>query len=84
MANYIDLLLLLLLLLSLLHDCVLSHKAVDSACKYARNWTVIFVRKWDGKAWTGLIWLRIGTGGGILWNGNGPWGAKIAGNFLTN
>jgi hypothetical protein len=20
----------------------------------------------DGKAWTGLIWLRIGTGGGIL------------------
>ena len=22
-------------------------------------------RKWDG-AWTGLIWLRIGTGGGLL------------------
>ena len=22
-------------------------------------------RKWDG-AWTGLIWLRIGTGGGSL------------------
>jgi len=21
-------------------------------------------RKWDGWAWTGLIWLRIGTGGG--------------------
>jgi hypothetical protein len=21
--------------------------------------------KWDG-AWTGLIWLRIGTGGGLL------------------
>ena len=20
-------------------------------------------RKWDGEAWTGLIWLRIGTGG---------------------
>ena len=23
-------------------------------------------RKWDGWAWTGLIWLRIGTGGGHL------------------
>jgi hypothetical protein len=25
-------------------------------------------KKWDGGgAWTGLIWLRIGTGGGLLW-----------------
>jgi hypothetical protein len=23
-------------------------------------------RKWDGEAWTGLIWLRIGTCGGLL------------------
>jgi hypothetical protein len=23
-------------------------------------------KKWDGGAWTGLIWLRIGTGGGVL------------------
>ena len=23
-------------------------------------------RKWDRGAWTGLIWLRIGTGGGHL------------------
>jgi len=23
-------------------------------------------RKWDVGAWTGLIWLRIGTGGGHL------------------
>jgi hypothetical protein len=22
--------------------------------------------KWDREAWTGLIWLRIGTGGGLL------------------
>jgi hypothetical protein len=21
---------------------------------------------WDGEAWTGLIWLRIGTDGGLL------------------
>jgi hypothetical protein len=23
-------------------------------------------KKWDGEAWTGLIWLRIGTSGGLL------------------
>jgi hypothetical protein len=23
-------------------------------------------KKWDGRAWTGLIWLRIGTGGELL------------------
>jgi len=23
-------------------------------------------RKWDGGAWTGMIWLRIGTGSGHL------------------
>jgi hypothetical protein len=22
--------------------------------------------KWDGEAWTGLLWLRIGGGGGCL------------------
>jgi hypothetical protein len=24
------------------------------------------LKKWDRGAWTGLIWLRIGTGGGLL------------------
>jgi hypothetical protein len=23
-------------------------------------------KKWDRRAWTGLVWLRIGTGGGLL------------------
>jgi hypothetical protein len=23
-------------------------------------------KKWDGEAWTGLIWLRVGKGGGRL------------------
>jgi hypothetical protein len=23
-------------------------------------------KKWDGEAWTGLLWFRIGTGGGRL------------------
>jgi len=29
-----------------------------------RKW---FFKKWDGEAWTGLFWLRIGRGGGRLW-----------------
>jgi len=24
-------------------------------------------KKWVGRAWTGLIWLRIGTGGGVCY-----------------
>jgi len=63
---------------------VLGHKGVDSARKYTRNWTVIFVMKWDGEAWIGLIWLVMGTGGGILWNGSEPWDAKIVGNFFDD
>jgi hypothetical protein len=34
-----------------------------------RRWRIILkwiLKKWDGEAWTGLIWLRIGTGGGLL------------------
>ena len=27
---------------------------------------ILIFRKWNGVAWTGLIWLRIGTGGGHL------------------
>jgi hypothetical protein len=27
------------------------------------KWTF---KKWDVGAWTGLMWLRIGTGGGLL------------------
>jgi len=33
------------------------------------NGKIIFkwvYRKWDGEAWTGLFWLRIGTVGGRL------------------
>jgi hypothetical protein len=25
------------------------------------------LKKWDGEAWTGLFWLKKGTGGGLLW-----------------
>ena len=33
------------------------------------EWRIILrqiFRKWDVRAWTGLIWLRIGTGGWYL------------------
>ena len=23
-------------------------------------------KKWNGEAWTGFIWMRIGTGGGLM------------------
>jgi hypothetical protein len=25
------------------------------------------LERWDGVMWTGLVWLRIGTGGELLW-----------------
>jgi hypothetical protein len=33
------------------------------------DWRIILqwiFKKWDGEAWTGLLYLRIGTGGGML------------------
>jgi hypothetical protein len=26
----------------------------------------LIFKKWEEEAWTGLVWLRIGTGGGLL------------------
>ena len=43
------------------------------------NW--IF-RKWDGGAWTGLIWLRIGTEEDPFKQGNEPSGSIKCGEFL--
>jgi hypothetical protein len=37
---------------------------------------------WDVRAWTGLIWLRIGTGGGLFKDGNEPSGSVKCGEFL--
>jgi hypothetical protein len=34
-----------------------------------RRWVVILgwiLERWDGVMWTGLVWLRIGTGGELL------------------
>jgi hypothetical protein len=40
--------------------------------------------KWDGVAWAGLIWLRIGTGGGrgACECGNEPSGSIKCGEFI--
>ena len=37
--------------------------------RYRRRWEdniKMDLREWDGGPWTGLIWLRIGTGGRYL------------------
>jgi hypothetical protein len=34
-----------------------------------RRWVIILgwiLERWDGVMWTGLVWLRIGTGGELL------------------
>jgi hypothetical protein len=31
-----------------------------------RRWVGWILESWDGVVWTGLVWLRIGTGGEIL------------------
>ena len=38
--------------------------------------------KWDGGAWTGLIWLRIGTGGGSFKRCDEPSDSIKCGEFL--
>jgi hypothetical protein len=30
------------------------------------TWNVRILERWDGVMWTGLVWLRIGTGGELL------------------
>jgi hypothetical protein len=39
-------------------------------------------RKWDVGAWMGLIWLRIGMGGGHCECGNEPLGSIKCGEIL--
>ena len=39
-------------------------------------------KKWDDEAWTGLIWLRIGTGAGSCECGTEPSGSIKCGEFL--
>jgi hypothetical protein len=42
------------------------------------------LEKWDVRAWTGLIWLGIGTSGGLLWVRWWTSGLpRMWGNFLS-
>jgi hypothetical protein len=34
------------------------------------------LREWDGKVWTGFIWLRIRTSGGLLWTRSWTFGYR--------
>jgi hypothetical protein len=39
-------------------------------------------KKWNGEAWIGLFWLRIGTDGGACEYGNEPSGSIKCGELL--
>jgi hypothetical protein len=49
------------------------------------DWRIILkfiIMKWDEKVWTGLIWLRIGTGTGFCECINGTSGSTECGEFF--
>ena len=55
---------------------------LEDACVDGRIQLKWIFRKWDMGAWTGLIWLMIGTGGGTCENGNEPSGSIKCWEFL--
>jgi hypothetical protein len=55
----------------------LGHLGVDG--QIILEWTF---KKWDGEAWSGLIWLRIGTGDSACECGNEPSSSIKRGEFL--
>jgi hypothetical protein len=40
------------------------------------------LEEWDGEVWTGLIWLRVGTKGGLLSTRNEPSSSIKYGEFI--
>jgi hypothetical protein len=38
-------------------------------------------QEWDGKMWTGFVFLRIRTSDGLCERGSVPWGALECGEF---
>jgi hypothetical protein len=43
-------------------------KETTGKTKKVSGWTILklILERWDGTVWIGLIWLRIGTSGGLL------------------
>jgi hypothetical protein len=42
-----------------------GNRPLGSQARWEDNIKMI-LKKWAGNAWTGLIWLRIGTSGGLF------------------
>jgi hypothetical protein len=53
--------------------------------KFRRRWednTEMILQKWDGEAWTGMIWLSIGTRDGHVKSRQGTFGSCKVRKFL--
>jgi hypothetical protein len=44
----------------------ISYVLVYLMTLYHLYWLGLILERWDGVMWTGLVWLRIGTGGALL------------------
>jgi len=56
---------------SIIIECIswaIKYDIIDARCNHKDGKIILrwIFRKWDVMAWTGLSWLRIGTGGGLL------------------
>jgi hypothetical protein len=50
-----------------------------------RSWVGWILWRWDGVMWTGLVWLRIGTGGELWWIRYWTFGFhKMLGNYRVS
>jgi hypothetical protein len=54
-----------------LHCPILLHAVMINYLSIRTNlnlplFTLRYLERWDGAMWTGLVWLRIGTGGELL------------------
>jgi hypothetical protein len=43
-----------------------GNSSLEGPRRRCKNTIKIYFKKWDWEVWTGLIWLMIGTGNGLL------------------